>query len=85
MPDDRPESGRARFVEALQVRKHALRGFGVGIAVTALVYLFFVVLPGTGGAGLWYLGLGASLALSLGGLLTAVLVALQARRLTREL
>ena len=85
MSNDRSESGRARFLEALEVRKHAVRGFGIGIALTVLVYVLFVVLPGGGESWVWYLGLGASLALSLGGLITMVLVAVQARRLTKEL
>jgi len=83
--NDRPESGRARFLEALEVRKHAIRGFGLGIALTVLAYVLLVVLPGGGESWIWYLGLGASLALSLGGLITMVLVAVQARRLTKEL
>ncbi|MCU4717796.1 DUF7536 family protein [Halapricum hydrolyticum] len=85
MSGDRPESGRARFLEALEVRKHAVRGFAIAIALTILVYVLFVVLPGGGESAIWYLGLGASLALSLGGLLTMVFVAFQARRLTKEL
>jgi hypothetical protein len=85
--NDRPESGRARFLEALQVRKHAIRGFGFATVVTVLVYVGFVVLPGGNGLddAVWYLGLGLSLLLALGALVTTVLVALQARRLVKEL
>ncbi|MEF8882133.1 MAG: hypothetical protein V5A34_06390 [Halapricum sp.] len=87
MSDDRPESGRARFLEALEVRKNAVRGFGFGVLATIIVYVLFVVLPGKGGlrASVWYLGLGVSLALALGGLVTTVLVALRARRLAKEI
>ncbi|MEF8826587.1 MAG: hypothetical protein V5A27_09655 [Halapricum sp.] len=87
MSDDRAESGRARFLEALEVRKNAVRGFGFGVLVTIIVYVLFVVLPGKGGpmASVWYLGLGVSLALALGGLVTTVLVAIRARRLAKEI
>lgn len=85
MSDDRSESGRARFLDALDVRRNAIRGFGIAIAVTVLVYVLFVVLPGGGEDWIWYLGLGASLALSLGGLLTAIFVAVRARELANDL
>ena len=85
--NDRPESGRARFLEALQVRKHAIRGFRFATVVTILIYLGFVVAPGGSGLedAVWYLGLGLSLLLALGALVTTALVALEARRLARDL
>lgn len=86
MSNDRSTSGRARFLEALEVRKNAIRGFGFGLVVTVVVYLAFVVVPGAGlAASIWYLGLALSLALALGGLVTTILVAIRARRLATEL
>jgi hypothetical protein len=82
-----PESNRRRFVEALRVKRNAARGFAFGIAATVAVYAFFIILPGGFelGRDLYFLGLAAVMAVGLGGLATAVLVALRARRLAREL
>jgi hypothetical protein len=81
-----PESNRRRFLNALEVKRNAARGFAFGIVATAAVYAFFIVLPGGFelGRDLYYLGLAAVMAVGLGGLTTAVLVALRARRLVRE-
>lgn len=86
--DERSPSGRQRFLEALEVRHNAVRGFAVGFLVTAAVYLLFVVVLSGGFdlvRNLYYLGLALTMALGLGGLVTALLMALQARRLTKEL
>lgn len=88
MPDERPQSGRRRFLEALEVRHNAVRGFAFGFLVTAVVYVLFVVVLSSGfdvARNLYYLGLALTMALGIGGLATAVLMVLRARRLTREL
>jgi hypothetical protein len=86
-PETSPQSGRQRFVQALEVRRNALRGFWFGIVATVAVYAFFIILPGGFelGRDLYYVGLALVMAAGLGGLATAVLVALRARRLVKEL
>jgi hypothetical protein len=85
------QSGRGRLLEALHVRRNARRGFGVALVATLLLYAVFVaepVLRGealTRGAWSWYVGLGLSMFLGMGALVTTVLVAIRARRLVREL
>ena len=82
--DDR-QSGRAAMVEALRVRRNAVRGFAAGIVFTAAVFLVFVVFPpGTAQSTVYYVGLAIVLALTTGGLATIVLVALEARRLAKS-
>jgi len=85
--NDRPESGRARFLDALNVRKYAIQGFVFAAVVTIVVFATFVGLPGETslGSSVWYVGLGLSLLLALGALVTTTLVALRARRLAKDL
>ncbi|RBI63005.1 DUF7536 family protein [Halomicrococcus sp. NG-SE-24] len=83
---DRPPANN--LVEALDVRRNAAVGFAVGVAVAVLLYAFRVGVVGSvrgqAGGPLTFLALGVVLALTLGALVTAVLVALSARRLARE-
>lgn len=81
---DRPP--RARLVEALEVRRNAKRGFAVGVLFAVAVYVFFVAVPGTHTwSPLLYVALAFVVAVSTGLLVTAVLTALTARRLAREI
>lgn len=77
-------SGRAALVRALHVRRNAAVGFATATALTAAVFLFFVVIPGTSDPPVLYVGLAFVLAMSLGGLLTAILTVVSAIRLARE-
>lgn len=77
-------SGRAALVRALNVRRNARWGFAFALVVTLAVFGFFVVIPGTYRATTWYVALGFVLAISLGGLATAVLTLFSAIRLARE-
>jgi len=85
------KSGRGRLLEALKLRRNARRGFGLALVATLVVYAVFVAEPVLRGEALargawsWYLGLGLSMFLGLGALVTTALVAMQARRLVREL
>lgn len=83
---DGETSGRAAFLEALRVRQNAARGFVVGILFTAAVFLVFVILPaGIDRSMPYYLALAFVLALTVGGLVTVVLVGVRAYRLSKEL
>lgn len=77
-------SGRAAFLQALNVRRNALAGFAFALVVTVAVFGFFVVIPGTYRSVGYYLALAFVLVLSLGGLATAVLTLFSAIRLARE-
>ena len=83
--EDQP-GGRAALVEALHVRQNLKRGMGVGIAFTAAIFLFFVVLaPNTVRSPVYYVALAFVLALTSSGLAAALLVMHRAYRLTKEL
>jgi hypothetical protein len=83
---DELPGGRAALVEALRVRQNLKRGVAVGFAFTALVFVFFVVVPSaTSDSPLYYLALAFVLGLSTSGLAAAVLVAHRAYRLSKEL
>ncbi|MFB6106593.1 MAG: hypothetical protein ABEJ70_06440 [Halobacteriaceae archaeon] len=74
------------LVGALEVRRQALRGTVVGVAVSLALFGFFVVLPGaTRTAPVYYVALGFVLAASLSALVTAVLLAVELVRLGRTL
>jgi hypothetical protein len=74
------------MVRALRVRHNAVRGFAAGVIFTVAVFLVFVVFPpGTAQSTVYYVALAVVLALTSGGLATVVLVALEARRLARDL
>lgn len=82
---DPDAEGPAAFMQALRVRRNALWGLAVGVAVTLVVFVLFVVLPGTLRSPLWYVGLAFVLALSTGGLVAALLTLVRAIRLSRSL
>ena len=84
MSEGNEPSGRAAFVRALNVRRNARWGFGFGALVAVAVFGFFVVIPGTIRSRAYYVALGFVLALSLGGLTTAVLTLFSAIRLARR-
>ena len=81
---DRP-SGKAAFVEALEVPRNARLGFGFGLVFTIAVFVFFVVIPGTNRSQVYYLALAFVLAVGVGGIATTVLTARTAYRLSKEL
>lgn len=83
VPDD-SRSGVDTLLEALSVRRYARIGFGIGIAVAAVVFVVFVVLPRADRSTALFLALGAVLALSLGLLVTGILVLAEAVRLIRD-
>ncbi|WP_434737249.1 DUF7536 family protein [Haloarcula montana] len=83
MSDREQPSGRAAMVQALNVPRNAKLGFGFALVVTGLVFATFV-LPGTGRPAYLYLALAFVLAMSLGGLTTAVLTIGSAVRLARR-
>lgn len=78
-------SGTAAFIEALRVKRNAAWGVGVGVGFAALVFVFFVVVPGSYRSPLWYVGLGFVLALSTAGLVAFLLTLGRAIRLSRQL
>ena len=82
--EQNPPSGRGAFVRALDVRRNARWGFAFGVLVAVAVFVFFVVVPGTYRSTLFYVALGFVLAVSLGGLATALLTLRSAVRLARE-
>lgn len=78
-------AGVGPLLDALDVSRLAAIGFSVGVTLTIATFVFFVVVPGdVRQAPMLYLGLGFVLALSLGLLLTIVLVTISAVRLIRS-
>lgn len=84
MSEQNQPSERVAFARALNVRRNAIAGFAFALAVTLAVFGFFVVIPGAARARGYYVALAFVLALSLGGLATAVLTLFSAIRLARE-
>lgn len=84
MSESNEPSGRAALVRALNVQRNAKIGFAFGVLVSIAVFVFFVVIPGTYRSVLLYVALSFVLAVSLGGLATAVLTMGSAVRLARE-
>jgi hypothetical protein len=83
--EDQP-GGRAALVEALHVRQNLKRGVVVGVAFTAAIFLFFVVLaPGTVRSPVYYVALAFVLAMTSSMLAAALLVMQRAYKLTRDL
>ena len=82
---DADAAGPAAFMQALEVPRNAKWGGVVGVALTVVVFVLFVVLPGTLRSPLWYVGLGFVLALSVAGLVAFVLTLARAVRLSRTL
>lgn len=90
MQEEIPErSATANLIEALNVRRNAAVGFAVSIALTAIVYVYRVIIvgevAGQAGTPVYYLALGFVLTITLGALLTAVLTFVSAGRLARDL
>lgn len=85
-PPERPST--AALVEALSVRRHAVRGLAVGVLLAAVVYVYRVVVvgdvPHTVDSPILFLGLAFVLAVTTALFVTLVLVTLTARRLVRE-
>jgi hypothetical protein len=82
---DADADGPSAFMQALRVGRNARWGVAVGVAVTLVVFVVFVVIPGTGRSSLWYVGLAFVLALSTAGLVATVLTLVRAVRLSRSL
>lgn len=80
-----PRHGWAPVAEALRVRRSARRGFAAGAVVALAVFGFFVVVPGATRPTALYAGLAVVLGVSLGLLVTLVLVGWRAVRLVRAL
>lgn len=78
------DGSKARLVAALEVRRNALWGFSISTGLTVGVLAFFVLVPGSVHPTPYYLALAFVLAMSLGALLTAVLVARTAVRVNEE-
>jgi uncharacterized membrane protein HdeD (DUF308 family) len=78
-------SGVAALVEALDVPRHARRGFAAGTLLAVGLFVFFVVVPDSGGSPVAYTALSVVFAVAAGLLVTGVLVAASAYRLAREL
>jgi fucose permease len=81
---DRP-GGAAALIEALNVRRNAVRGFVFGFVFTVAVFTFFVVVPGVSRSPVYYVALAFVLATGLGALVTAALVLWDAYRLSKTL
>ncbi len=81
--DQSQGSGAAAMVAALNVARNAKLGFGLAVVVTAALVAVFV-LPGTTRPTYLYGALSFVLAVSLGGLLTAIFTAISAVRLARS-
>jgi hypothetical protein len=80
------ETGPRGLLDALELKRNVLRGFATGVVVTAVVFFLFVVAPGsTVRPGVYYVALAFVLAMAMGGLVTAVLMAYRAYRLSQEL
>jgi len=82
---DPDADGPAAFMQALRVPRNATVGAAVGVAFTLVVFVFFVVIPGTMRSPLWYVGLAGVLALSVTGLVAFLLTLVRAVRLSRQL
>jgi len=82
---DPDADGPAAFMQALRVARYAKVGAVVGVGFTLVVFVFFVVIPGTTRSPLWYLGLAGVLALSVAGLVAFCLTLVRAVRLSRQL
>lgn len=84
-PAGEESSGRAAFVAALRVRRNAKWGLAAGLALTAAVFVLFVLVPGSQRSPALYVGLGFVLALSTAGLVAFLLTLGRAVRLSRQL
>lgn len=75
----------AAVAEALEVRRNATRGFGLGAVVAAAALTFFVLVPGTSRPVALFVGLGIVLGVSFGLLATVALVSWRAYLLAGRL
>ena len=83
-------SGPARLIEALSVVRNAKIGFGVGVSLAAVMYVYRVAelggpVPATRGSPALFLMLAVVLAVSAGALVTVALTLRSAIRLAREM
>lgn len=77
--------GPGPLLDALGVRRQALRGFGLALVVGVAVFVFFVVVPGAQRSPVWYVALGFVFVTAAGLLFTAAFVAAAAYRLVRRM
>lgn len=82
-PGERP--AEESLADALALRTQVRRGVVAGVMLAAAVFGLFVLLPGTDRSPVLFLGLAFVVAATAAGLVTTVLVARAAHRLTREL
>lgn len=82
--DTQARPGTAAFAAALDVRRNALAGFGLGGLFAGGVFVLFVGLPGSRRSPLLFVGLAAVLAVGTGLLLTVVFTLASAYRLARQ-
>ena len=89
MSQDRPDRPpTAHFLEALGVKRNLAIGLVVGIAFTAAVYLFFVVLGDGSSSGVlsgYYLALAFTLSTTVAATIAILLTVWTAIKLSREL
>jgi hypothetical protein len=78
-------SGVAALVEALDVARHARRGFAAGTLLAVGLFVLFVVVPDSGGSAVAYAALSVVFAVAAGLLVTGLLVAATAYRVAQEL
>ncbi|WP_135667656.1 DUF7536 family protein [Halorhabdus rudnickae] len=76
--------GKARLLDALDVRGHLRRGIAVGIVVAVATYLLFVAGSGPLGTQVLYLSLTVVLALTTSAVVATILVGAEAYKLARE-
>lgn len=84
MPRDAPAQQSEDVATALRIRRNVLVGFGIGTFVAIALYVRYVAIPGAVHAHFYYAGLAFVVAVSLGGVFTAVLVAHRAFELGRD-
>ncbi|QGN08057.1 hypothetical protein Hrd1104_12625 [Halorhabdus sp. CBA1104] len=77
-------NGRRRLVRALRVQEHAKLGFGAGMAFAVGLYVLFVLRAGSLVTRALYVTLLVVLALSVGAVVTTVLVGAEAYKLAAE-
>ncbi|WP_136689411.1 DUF7536 family protein [Halorhabdus amylolytica] len=76
--------GKARLLEALDVRGHLRRGIAVGVALAVATYLLFVAGSSSLGTQALYLSLTVVLALTTTAVVTTILVGAEAYKLLSE-
>lgn len=76
--------GIANLAAVLDLRRQAIRGFGTGLALAVLVFVYFVAVPGAIRSPVYYVALGFVLAVSAGLLATVGFVAVAAYRRAQD-